>query len=80
MSLSTGPTGRLSRSEPILQNTPGSFADALSWAFERGDFSVVAARLSVGDLEPDAPVAPAPRESIIAMDFHTLELRVIAHG
>lgn len=59
---------------------PGSFADALSWAFERNDYSVVKARLAAGDLEPGAPTAPSLREGLIAMDFQDLELRVIAHG
>ena len=38
-------TGRWSRPEPVIQNLPGSLASDLSWAFERGDFSAVWARL-----------------------------------
>lgn len=38
-------TGRWSRSQPVIQNLPGSLASDLSWAFERGDFSAVCARL-----------------------------------
>ncbi|USN14106.1 hypothetical protein KABACHOK_02700 [Brevundimonas phage vB_BpoS-Kabachok] len=45
-------SGRWARSEPVIQNLPGSFADALSWAFERQDFSEVRRRLKAGDLEP----------------------------
>lgn len=42
-------TGRWSRSQPVIQNLPGSLASDLSWAFERGDFSAVLARLLTKD-------------------------------
>ncbi|UTC29385.1 hypothetical protein BAMBUS_03030 [Brevundimonas phage vB_BpoS-Bambus] len=48
-------SGRWARPEPVIQNLPGSFADALSWAFERNDFSEVWRRLATGDLEPRTP-------------------------
>ena len=38
-------TGRWSRSQPVIQNLPGSLASDLSWAFERRDFSAIWARL-----------------------------------
>ncbi len=57
------PTGRQSSSEPAIQNLPGSFADTLSRAFERADFSAVWKRLFAKDF------APAPGVSL-ALDFY----------
>lgn len=48
-------TGRLSRSEPVIQNLPGSLADDISWAMERGDFRPVWARLVAEGLVPEKP-------------------------
>ena len=47
-------TGRWARSQPEIQNLPGSFADTLMWAMERNDYSEAWRRLLSGDLEPQA--------------------------
>lgn len=48
-------TGRLSRSEPVIQNLPGSLANDISWAMERMDFRPVWARLIAEGLVPEKP-------------------------
>lgn len=62
------PTGRQSSSEPAIQNLPGSFADTLSRAFERADFSAVWKRLFAKDFAP-APVAPKSDDPYAMGDY-----------
>ena len=79
MSTCLSPTGRFARSEPVIQNLPGSLADALSWAFERNDYSEVWRRLAAGQYGECSPVAPPCRDTILAGDYSLFEKRADVH-
>lgn len=69
-------TGRRSHNQPKMQNLPGSLADALDWAIERGQLSIHPEKGGVVGIDPAVPGRDVV--AIAEVDFSGIEMRILS--
>lgn len=69
-------TGRTSHSQPKMQNIPGSLADALDWAMERGQITLGPDSRWVISVDPGAPGFEGA--ALAEVDYSGVEARILA--